>query len=187
MDSSDCWFTGIRKRFHFLRDRTEISALKTFFTYSGSLQCIGMRLTGILSFIGRWESSYFVVRLNYDDPNSPVPPPYSFYTGLDLYLAFLVFWIIFFLHISAILITKLLTVRSMRESANILDKILHAVHNSNIPFPYKDWDVDDGTVEEHRGRFKATLREVNCVMVVNLFFNSLLLGPLIYTGMRNQT
>ena len=69
----------------------------------------------------------------------------------------------------------------MRES-NILDMILHAVQNSNIPFPYKDWDVDDGTIEEHRERFRKTLTEVNCVILVNFFFNSLLLGPLIYTG-----
>ena len=73
----------------------------------------------------------------------------------------------------------------MRES-NILDMILHAVQNSNIPFPYKDWDVDNGTIEEHRARFGATLTEVNCVMAVNFFFNSLLLGPLIYTGHRYQ-
>ena len=73
----------------------------------------------------------------------------------------------------------------MRES-NILYMILHAVQNSNIPFPYKDWDVDDGTIEEHRARFGATLTEVNCVMAVNFFFNSLLLGPLIYTGQRYQ-
>ena len=125
------------------------------------------------------------IRWSYENSDSPVPPPYTIYTGLDLGKAFLVFWIIFFLHVSAILITKLLTARHMRES-NILDMILHAVQNSNIPFPYKDWDVDNGTIEEHRARFGATLTEVNCVMAVNFFFNSLLLGPLIYTGQRYQ-
>ena len=129
----------------------------------------------------RWESFNSLVRLNYEDLASPVPPPYSLYTGLDLYKAFLVFWVIFFLHISAILVTKLLTARNIRAS-NILNMILHAVQNSNIPFPYKDWDVDDGTIEEHRGRFRTTLMEVNSVMAVNFLFNSLLLGPMIYTG-----
>ena len=62
--------------------------------------------------------------------------------------------------------------------------ILHAVQNSNIPFPFRDWDVDNGTIEDHRARFGAVLREVNSVMAVNFFFNSLLLVPLIYTGQK---
>ena len=69
----------------------------------------------------------------------------------------------------------------MRKS-KILDIILHAAQNSNIPFPFKDWDVDNETIEDHRARFRTTLTEVNCVMAVNFFFNSLLLGPMIYTG-----
>ena len=124
-----------------------------------------------------------VDRWNHQDPDSPVPPHYTMYTGLDLEKAFLVFWIIFVFHVSSVIITKLLTAKQMRKS-NILDIILHAVQNSNIPFADKDWDVDNGTIEDHRARFGKTLIEVNCVMAVNFFFNSLLLGPLIYTGQK---
>ena len=69
----------------------------------------------------------------------------------------------------------------MRDSS-ILDMILHAVQNSNIPFPYKDWDEEEGTIEEHRTRFRTTLIEVISVTLVNFIFSSLLLVPLIYTG-----
>ena len=103
------------------------------------------------------------------------------YTGLDLEKAFLSFWIIFILHVFAIIISKLLTAKQMRKS-KILDIILHAVQNSNIPFPDKDWDVDNGTIGDHRARFKETLTEVNCVLSINFIFNSFLLLPLIYTG-----
>ena len=120
-----------------------------------------------------------VDRWNYEEN---IPPPITLYTGPDLGNAFLVFWAIFLLHISSILITKFMTARPVRES-NILDMILHAVQNSNIPFPFRDWDVDNGTIEDHRARFGAVLREVICVMAVNFFFNSLLLVPLIYTGL----
>ena len=69
----------------------------------------------------------------------------------------------------------------MRDSS-ILDMILHVVQNSNIPFPYKDWDEEEGTIEEHRTRFRTTLIEVISVTLVNFIFSSLLLVPLIYTG-----
>ena len=47
---------------------------------------------------------------------------------------------------------------------------------------FRDWDIGDVSVEEHRRRFKKTEIEMGCLLLVNTVFSLMLLGPLWYTG-----
>merc|ERR1712183_618749 len=109
------------------------------------------------------------------------PPDYDLYTGLSLRLYFLLFVLLYVLQTVAVFITKYIVVVEFRK-INVIKQFAHSLENCGIVIPLQDWDVDHGTVEEHRERFSKVNREVIVTMVVNFFFNFLMLVPLIYTG-----
>ena len=128
-------------------------------------------------------------RSNYSDldplTQRPQPPDYTLYTGLRLLHYFMLFVLLYVLQTVAIFITKFIVVKEFRK-INMIKQFAHSLENCGIVFPLQDWDVDHGTVEEHRQRFSKVNREVIVTMVVNFFFNFVMLIPLIYTGSRNR-
>ena len=124
-------------------------------------------------------------RSDYSDLNPltqrPQPPDYDLYTGLRLPQYFLLFVLLYVLQTVAVFITKFIVVKEFRK-INMIKQFAHSLENCGIVFPLQDWDVDHGTVEEHRQRFSKVNREVIVTMVVNFFFNFVMLVPLIYTG-----
>ena len=82
-------------------------------------------------------------------------------------------------------ITKYKVVKKFRKM-NLIKQFAHSLENWRIVIPLQDWDVDHGTVEQHRQRFSKVNREVIVTMVVNFLFNFVMLVPLIYTGWRLQ-
>ena len=89
---------------------------------------------------------------------------------------------LYLLHCLAIVGVKLLTSKEFREGGFRFQKAIHVITCSNIPTPYRDWDHEDVTVEEHRRRYKRTEKEMGCLLLVNTVFSLVLLGPLWYTG-----
>ena len=128
-------------------------------------------------------------RSNYSDldplTQRPQPPDYDLYTGLSLHHYFLLFVLLYVLQTVAVFITKFIVVKEFRK-INMIKQFAHSLENCGIVFPLQDWDVDHGTVEEHRQRFSKVNREVIVTMVVNFLFNFVLLVPLIYTGSNNK-
>ena len=121
-------------------------------------------------------------RSNHSDPSlPPQPPDYDLYTGLRLRQYFLLFVLLYVLQTVAVFITKYIVVKEFRK-INMIKQFAHSLENCGIVFPLQDWDVDHGTVEEHRQRFSKVNREVIVTMVVNFLFNFVMLVPLIYTG-----
>ena len=120
-------------------------------------------------------------RCDYTDPKDPILPPYTLYTGIDAGQAFGLFWLTIILHATAIFVIKLFTVEKFYKF-NTLEIVLHCLENCNIPQPWRDWDEGDGTVEEHRTKYRRVRREVVSTMAVNLLFNMVMLVPMIYTG-----
>ena len=59
---------------------------------------------------------------------------------------------------------------------------IHALENMSFPQAFEDWDVMDGTLQEHKIRLHAVLKEVSAVMGVNFIFSLLMLGPFYHTG-----
>merc|ERR1712183_550167 len=109
------------------------------------------------------------------------PPDYDLYTGLSLRLYFLLFVLLYVLQTVAVFITKYIVVKEFRK-INMIKQFAHSLENCGIVIPLQDWDVDNGTVEEHRERFSKVNREVIVSIVVNFFFNFVMLVPLIYTA-----
>ena len=59
---------------------------------------------------------------------------------------------------------------------------MHALENMNFPQAFEDWDIMDGTIQDHKDRLDKVLKEVSVVMGVNFIFNLGMLVPLFYTG-----
>ena len=110
---------------------------------------------------------------------------YDPYTGLGLRQYFLLFVLLYVLQTVAVFITKYIVVKEFRK-INLIKQFAHSLENCGIVIPLQDWDVDNGTVEEHRERFRKVNREVIVTMVVNFLFNFVMLVPLIYTGSINE-
>ena len=89
---------------------------------------------------------------------------------------------LFTLHSLAIVIIKLITSEDFRAAGSGFQKFVHVLTCANIPTMYRDWDVGDLSVEEHRRRYKKTEIEMGCLLLVNTVFSLMYLGPLWYTG-----
>ena len=110
---------------------------------------------------------------------------YDISTGTSLRHYFLLFVLLYVLQTVAVFITKYIVVKEFRK-INMIKQFAHSLENCGIVIPLQDWDVDHGTVEEHRQRFSKVNREVIVTMVVNFLFNFVMLVPLIYTGSNNK-
>ena len=122
-------------------------------------------------------------RWNYEDPENPTSPAYSLYTGLSAKMTLVAFICILLLHCLAIVVVKLITSAEFREeSGSRFQKAVHVITCSNIPVPFRDWDHEDVSVEEHLRRYARTKREMLCLLLTNTVFSLALLGPLWYTG-----
>ena len=120
---------------------------------------------------------------SYEDPQNPRAPPYSLYTGLNAKWTLVTFIALLFLHALAVFLTELFTSAEFRkEKGSKFQKAIHIITNTNMPTPYRDWDHEDVSVEEHRMRHKKTEREMICLSIVNTGFSLMLLVPLWYTG-----
>ena len=56
------------------------------------------------------------------------------------------------------------------------------MQNINIPLVFEDWDVEIRTKKECLEKVKEVEREMILTMIINFFFNLLMLVPLIFTG-----
>ena len=124
-------------------------------------------------------------RWSYQDPQQPSPPPASIYTFLSLHDTFLAYVCVFFLHILALLIVKMLFSEDFREGNNYLKKITHLLQTCNIPMPYKDWDAGKFTgVQTFKDRYKKAEREMLVTFATTFIFTLISMVPLSITGNR---
>ena len=122
-------------------------------------------------------------RWSYEDPQHPRAAPYSIYTGLSAKWTLVIFIALLILHALVVVLIKLRTsVEFRKERGRVFQKTIHIIFNTNIPTPFRDWDHEDVSVEEHRRRHKKTEREMFCLFIVNSVFSLMLLTPLWYTG-----
>ena len=109
------------------------------------------------------------------------PPNYSLYTGISLGSYFIFFLAITVLQAVLIFIMKRANSSSFK-SAGLTKQMVHALENTNIPTPFRDWDVKSGTEEDYRSRMKEVVKEVLITVGINKLIGFLMLVPLILTG-----
>ena len=106
-------------------------------------------------------------------------PPLELYTRLPLQLYFFVFWVILLLQVITIFIIDKKWGRNIPESATLWERLIHAALKSHFPLPYVNWHEGDGDCNDHVKRHKAANHEVLVTSAVNLFFNMIMLTPLV--------
>ena len=60
--------------------------------------------------------------------------------------------------------------------------IVHGLENANMPTVWRDWDMDPGTIKDHKKRQTKVLMEMILIMVVRIGFHAIMLLPFVYTG-----
>ena len=131
-------------------------------------------------------------RTNYTDPNYPIPPSYTLYTGLSLGNTFLVFLGLLAIHFNILFIVKLSTenwwIDGFRGFFNIM---ISSFENMNICRPTQDWDQKktdkygyqiQSTMKYYRKRYKEVQIELFISYVLNWIFSIIFLIPLWYAG-----
>ena len=105
------------------------------------------------------------------------------YTGITAKMTLMAFFLLLSLHTLLVALVKLCTSEEFRSrDGSSFQKMIHVISNINIPTPFRDWDVGDFSVEEHKRRHWRTEMEMGCLFIVNIGFSLALLLPLWYTG-----
>ena len=125
-----------------------------------------------------WSS---INRADYTNPSKPTTPGYNLYTGLDLGQAYLVFLLVLLLQVVSIFLCKLYTTEQFKRQST-LHKIMHSVENCSLTSPLQDWDTEIGDVTAHSMRMQQVKVEMSVAMLINFFWNAVMLVPLLFTG-----
>ena len=110
------------------------------------------------------------------------PPDYTMYTGVSLRYYLFLFLLIIGIQTLVIFIAKSQLSKVFMREFNLLEKWIHCLENTNIPYNAREWDDGKGNSMEHKKRMQFNWLEVLSVIVINCFFNILLLFSLCYLG-----
>ena len=108
-----------------------------------------------------------------------MPPSLEMYTRFALQPYFLAFWGILLLQMLTIFTIDKVWSRNIPQSATLWERLIHALLKSHFPFPYVNWHEGNGNCIDHIKRQKAANHEVLVTTAVNLFFNLIMLTPLV--------
>ena len=107
------------------------------------------------------------------------PPPLDLYIKFSLKIYFMVFWGILFVQAFTIFVIDKIWVKTIPATCSMWERLIHAMEKSHFSFPYLNWHEGEGDCKEHMNRKNAVQHEVIVTTVVNLFFNMLMLIPLV--------
>ena len=146
-----------------------------YFVYNGTIH-LGNSSAIFWNQIDRWTISN----------DNLLPPHYTLYTYYTLLEYFYGFWIILLLQSICVYVVKKTCSVPFCKS-NWLEKIIHVVENTHIPYNYMEWDaITIGGFEEHLKGMYQNKKEVVSVMIVNFLFNAILLLPMGNLGKPNR-
>ena len=121
-------------------------------------------------------------RWTYSLDDSPKPPSYSLYTMVSLQYYFIIWLFILFTQICVIFVVKFNLAKAFGR-LNILEKIIHCVEGTNLPYNAQEWDTPrNGNAHVHISRMKANQLEGLVLIFVNLVFKMTMLVPLYVLG-----
>ena len=110
------------------------------------------------------------------------PPDITLYIGLKWQPYLFIFFAHIAFHMIAVFVAKYKLSHVFMYGFNLLDKIIHSLENTNVPFNVREWDDGKGDAEEHRRRMRLNCTEGLVVIVINAIFNASLLVPIYYQG-----
>ena len=122
-------------------------------------------------------------RWNLSDSSNPIPPPYTLYTDYTLGEYFMWFWVILSVHTFVNILIKIATAEHFRRNCStLIEMIVHGLENTNIPIVWRDWDVDNGTIKDHKKRFQCVLKEMILTMIAKAVAHGIMLLPILGSG-----
>ena len=122
-----------------------------------------------------------ISHVNYTDPENPIPPPYSLYTGLDSKSYFLIFAVLWSLQVFLIWLKNFRRSKIFRMLSGF-DQVMHSWQSVICPAPSVDWSVGQGGCKEHFDRMKTIENEVVETTMINSVFQGFHILPLVYLG-----
>ena len=120
-------------------------------------------------------------------PNTPrpTPPDYNLYTLIFLQNYFFLFFAIFFVQTIVIFLLKLKLAEEFSRF-NILEKIIHCIESTNLPYNVQEWDTPrEGNAEDHVKWMKANRLEGLVLIAINFIFKLIMLIPIFVLGNSN--
>ena len=109
-------------------------------------------------------------------------PDITLYIGLTWQPYLYIFIAHVMIHSIVIFIAKYMLSHAFKYDFNLLDKFIHSLENTNLPFNCQEWDDGKGDAEEHRRRMRLNWKEGLVTIIINAIFNFSLLGPFYYLG-----
>ena len=113
-------------------------------------------------------------------------PDVTLYTGLTWQPYLYIFLAHVAIHTLVIFFAKYKLSHVFRYGFNLLDKFIHSLENTNLPFNCREWDDGEGDAEEHRRRMHLNWKEGLVIIIINAVFNFSLLVPLYYLGIPTE-
>ena len=107
-----------------------------------------------------------------------LPPPLEDYTVISLKWYFIIYCVTLLCQSVVIFALDNWWLKNIPANTSLLRRILHAHLKSHYPFPFMDWDSEEGTSQNYLMRQKVAQKEVQITTLVNLFFSILFTFPL---------
>ena len=104
------------------------------------------------------------------------PPNLEIYTTVPLKVYFIIFWCLHLLHIFVIL---LIDKCWLRNGSSLWRIFINSIQKSHFPFPFNDWDVENGSCLDHIQRKRNLQYEFLVTATINFLFNMVFLIPLV--------
>ena len=119
-----------------------------------------------------------ITRFDYTNLKNPIKPPMTLYTVFSTKVYLAAFWIIVFIQPIVTFFIQKYSNPTPFARQDWLDKIIHAMENSQIPSPVEDFEEKPGTVSEHVTRSKKIIKEMGSTIVANFFYHIIMLAPI---------
>ena len=173
---------------HWQGEQVPWSRFTLDFVTPDGLMFIGDNEGFIWNEVDRWNKngSLFILGeygILYPNPDFTIAAPIiTLYIGLKWQPYLFIFFAHVTIHSIVIFFAKYKLSKVFRYGFNLLDKFIHSLENTNLPFNYREWDDGMGDAEEHRRRMRQNWKEGLVTIVINAVFNTSLLVPLYYLG-----
>jgi hypothetical protein len=82
----------------------------------------------------------------------------------------------------AVFIAKWNTSDHFANKFSFIEKLIHCIENTNVPYNVQEWDTEKGGALEHKKRMEYNLKEIVAVIWIKTFFNILLHLPIFHLG-----
>ena len=117
----------------------------------------------------------------YSDPENPILPDYTLYTGLTSKQSFIVFISLWVCQVFCLWLKNVLTSKPF-QTLHFFDQLAHSFQSVLTPAPSVDWGKTQGDISQHLAAMKMIQREVKSTILINAIFQGIHVIPMFYLG-----